>query len=187
LGIERWFFVKMRIGIGLLAVAAIIPVGAVVGTGVAGAAKAPKPSLSCKVSGSATISPGVSETPNKQTLSVTLTLSGCTDSSVAGITGAAPGSSTATGKTAETCANLTEAGKPIKTTTTIDWNNGSTSGVTYKTILNSGSGTAAGKVTSGSFDKGKIASSVTYTAGAGQNCISTPLTSATISGTFTIS
>jgi hypothetical protein len=139
------------------------------------------------VTGSAKISPGISETPNKQTLSVTLTLSGCTGSSVAGITSAAPGSSTATGKTAETCANLTEAGKPIKTTTTIDWNNGTTSGVTYKTVLDAGTGTATGKVTSGSFDKGKISSSVSYTPGAGQNCTTTPVSSATISGTFTIS
>jgi hypothetical protein len=178
--------VKTRIGIVLLAVAAIVPISAIVGPGVA-SAKTAKPSLQCNVTGSAKISPGVSETAAVQTLTVTLTLSGCTDSSVSGITGSSAGTTSATGKKPETCANLVGASKPTKTVTTINWNNGSMSGVNYKTVLNGTSGTASGKVTSGSFDKGKLSSSIAYQPGAGQNCTTTPLTSATITGTFTIS
>jgi len=76
--------------------------------------------------------------------------------------------------------------KPTTTKTTIDWNNGSTSGVDYKTVLDSGSATAAGKVTSGTFAKGKLTSSLSYVPGAGQDCTTVPLTSATLSGTFNI-
>ena len=130
---------KPRLSTVLLILAATIPVGVAVGSGSALAAKAPKPAISCNVSGTATISPGVSETAAKQTLTVTITLSGCTGSSVAGITGSSAGTTKATGKTAETCANLTEPSKPVTTKTTIDWNNGSTSGVDYKTVLDSGS------------------------------------------------
>jgi hypothetical protein len=179
-------FVKPRLSTVLLIVAGTVPLGVVVGSGPALAAKAPKPNISCNVTGTATVSPGVSNTAAKQTLTTTLTLSGCTGSSVAGITGASPGTTSAKGKTAETCADLTKPSKPATTKTTISWNNGTTSAVVYKTVLNSGTATAAGKVTSGTFKGGKLTSNVTFTVGAGQNCTSVPITSATISGTFNI-
>jgi hypothetical protein len=77
--------------------------------------------------------------------------------------------------------------KPAKTVTTINWNDGSTSNVNYKTVLNAGTATASGKVTGGTFAKGKLSSTSTLTPGAGQDCVTVPITSLTISGTFTIS
>jgi hypothetical protein len=177
--------VRTRFGAVLLLVGAVIPVSVIVGA-VPASAKGVKPAITCTVTGSATISPGVSETPQKQTLTVTTSLSGCTNSSVAGITGSSPTTTSATGKKPESCANLAEKSKPTKTDSTIDWNNGDTSADSYKTTLDAGSATVAGKITSGTFDKGKITGSLTYTVGAGQNCTSVPVTSATITGTFQI-
>jgi hypothetical protein len=75
----------------------------------------------------------------------------------------------------------------VKTVNTIDWNNGDTSVDSYSTTLDGATATVKGKTTSGTFDKGKVAGSVSYTPGAGRNCTSVPLTSATLSGTYTIS
>ena len=93
--------------LGAVALAMMIPISffAVSGTAVA-KTKAPKPSLTCNISGTFTISPGLSNTPAKQTLTVKLQLSGCTNSSIPGMTGdslsTTPG---VTSKTTETCAN----------------------------------------------------------------------------------
>ena len=103
----------------------------------------------------ATISPGVSNTPAKQTLTVTTSLSGCTHSSVAGITSSGSNTTVSTGKKPETCASLATKSKPVKTVNTIDWNNGDTSVDSYSTTLDAGSATVKGKITSGTFDKGK--------------------------------
>jgi hypothetical protein len=178
---------KMRFGAILMLVSAM-SIGIVVGAGPAGAKKAPKPSLTCQVSGSATINPGVSNTPAIQTLTVTTTLSGCTNSSVTGITSAAANTQQTTGKTPEDCASLVKKSKPVATVGQVaHWNNGDTSTSTYKTQLDAGNATIKGKVTAGDFAKGKIVGSLTYTLGNGQNCTTVPVTSATISGTFTIS
>ena len=74
----------------------------------------------------------------------------------------------------------------MKTNSSISWNNSDTSTDSYKTTLDAGRATVTGKITGGTFDKGKIAGSLTYTLGAGQNCTTVPVTSATISGTFKI-
>jgi hypothetical protein len=182
--------VTTRFGKVLLVVAAIVPMGVAVAAAPAGASKAPKPAITCKVTGSATISPGVSSTPADQTLTVTLSLSGCTGSSVAGITGTSKsGTTTEVGKTPESCSSLTAKGKPTKSTGTISWNNGTTSTETVKSTLGDpgpGETTVAGKITAGTFLKGKVASSLTDTLGAGQNCLTVPVTSATVAGTYTI-
>jgi hypothetical protein len=174
----------------MLVVAAVVPIGVVVAAGPAGASKAPKPAITCKVTGTATISPGVSTTPAKQTLTVTLSLSNCTGSSVAGITGTSKsGTTTETGKTPESCASLTQEGKPTKSTGTINWNNATTSVEAVKSTLGDpgpGETTVAGKITSGTFQKGKVAAALTDTLGPGQNCTTVPVTSATVSGTYTI-
>jgi hypothetical protein len=175
--------------LGAVLVVMLIPIGFFAVSGTAGALT--KPSLSCNISGTFTISPGLSPTPAIQTLTVTLQLSGCTNSSIPGITNdssyTGPG---VTSKTTETCANLTEKGKPTTTKNApADWNNGQTSAFTYKTTLGDpgpGQAIAKGKVTSGDFKKGKIAALLSDTPGAGQNCTTTPLTSGTISGTFNI-
>jgi hypothetical protein len=178
--------------LGAVMVAMLIPVGlfAVSGTAVA-KTKAPKPALQCSVTGTFTISPGLSNTPAKQTLTVTLQLVNCTNSSVPGITGdSASTSPGVTSKTTETCANLTEEGKPTTTKNApASWNNGDSSTFTYKTTLGDpgpGQSTASGKVVSGDFKKGKIAALISDTPGPGQNCSTTPLTSGTISGSFNI-
>jgi hypothetical protein len=178
--------------LGAVLVVMMIPIGVFAVSGPAGAAKAPAPSLSCSVSGTFKITPGLSNTPAKQTLSVTIQLSGCKNSSIAGISGDSSSTSPGvTSKTTETCANLTEEGKPTTTKNApADWNNGQTSAFTYKTTLGDpgpGQSTAAGKVVSGDFKKGKIAALISDTPGKGQDCTSTPLTSGTLSGTFNIS
>jgi hypothetical protein len=177
---------RIRLVSALVVVAAIVPVSATLAAGPAAAAK-PKPSITCTITGTATISPGVSNTPAKQTLTVTTSLSDCTHSSVAGITSSGSNTTVSTGKKPETCASLATKSKPVKTVNTIDWNNGDTSVDSYSTTLDAGSATVKGKITSGTFDKGKVAASVTYTPGPGQTCGSVPLTSATLSGTYTIS
>jgi hypothetical protein len=177
-----------RLGAVLLAM--IIPVGFFVVSGTA-VAKAVKPNLTCSITGTFKVSPGLSETPAKQTLTVTLQLVSCKNSSIPGITNDASSTSPGvTSKTTETCANLSEEGKPTTTKNApADWNNGQTSTFTYKTTLGDpgpGQATAEGKVVSGDFKKGKIAALLSDKPGAGQDCKTTPLTSGTITGTFNI-
>jgi hypothetical protein len=177
---------KTRLGTVLLAVAAISPIMLVAAAGPAVAGS--KPTISCTISGSATISPGITGTPAIQTLTVTTSLSGCTKSSVAGITSSSPTTTSSTGTSTETCANLTEKSKPVTTDSSINWNNGDTSTDTYSTTLDKGKGKVKGSITAGTFDGGKIKASLTYTIGAGENCTTAhPVDSATITGTFKIS
>ena len=178
---------KIRFGAILMLVSAM-SIGIVAGAGPATAKKAPKPSLSCQVTGTAKISPGVSSTAAIQTLTVTTNLVSCTGSSVAGVTGTSQANtSSTTSKKPENCTTLVTPGKPVATKGQVaHWNNGDTSTSTYKTTLDAGTATIAGKVTAGDFAKGKIAGSLSYTVGAGQNCTTVPVTSATITGTFTI-
>lgn len=176
-----------RVAIVLAAVAAFVASG-VIGA-VPAAAKGPKgppPSLSCTLTGSATISPGLSSTAAVQTITVTTRLSSCTGSSVPGITSSSSGTTSSTSKKVEDCAALGKK-SVTKTVSTIDWNTGATSSDTYKTALVAGSATSKGKITSGPFAKGKLSASLTYDITAGQNCTSVPITSASLSGAFSIS
>jgi hypothetical protein len=177
--------VKTRLGTVLLVAAAISPITllAAAGPAVAGS----KPAISCTISGTATISPGVSNTPNIQTLTVTTHLSGCKKSSVPGITGSSNTTTSSTGTSPETCADLTKKSKPVTTNSSIDWIPSTTSTDTYKSTLKSGKAKVAGSITSGTFNGGKLKASLTYTVGAGQTCTTVPITSATITGTFKIS
>jgi hypothetical protein len=174
----------VAIVVGVVAVMAL-SVGVDLAPGVAWAASGPPPSLSCTLSGSATISPGLSSNAAIQTITVTVHLSSCTGSSVPGITSSSPGTTSSTSKKAENCSSLTKKAVS-KTVDTIHWNNGMTSGEKYKTTLLAGSATTKGKILSGAFAKGKTAASSTYTVGAGQNCTTVPITSAAITGTFHI-
>jgi hypothetical protein len=157
-----------------VAIAAISPITllAVTGPAVAGS----KPTISCTISGTATITPGVSTVPAIQTLSVTTHLSGCTKSSVAGITGSS-----------DTCANLAKKSKPVTTNSSINWNTGPPSTDTYSSTLDKGKAKVKGSITSGPFNAGKIKAALTYTIGAGETCTTAhPVDSATITGTFKI-
>jgi hypothetical protein len=188
---EGWDFVKTRLGKTLLIVAAVIPATVLVAAGPAGAkAKGPAPAINCNVTGTGTLVPGLSSTPAKQTLTVTLNLSGCTGSSVAGITATSQsGTTVEKGKTAVDCSSLTTEGKPTASTGTINWNNGTTSTEKVKSTLGDpgpGQTTVAGKITAGTFQKGKVAATLGDTPGAGQNCTTKPITSVTISGTYSI-
>jgi hypothetical protein len=168
-----------------LVIGAISPITllAAAGPAVAGS----KPTISCTISGSATISPGVSNTPHIQTLTVTTSLSGCKKSSVPGITSSSPTTTSSVGTSPETCADLAKKSKPVTTNSSINWNNSDTSTDTYSSTLDKGKAKVAGKITAETFDGGKIKASLTYTLGVGQNCSTVPVTSATITGTFKIS
>jgi hypothetical protein len=146
-----------------------------------------KPTISCTISGSATISPGVSTVGHIQTLTVTTSLSGCKKSSVPGITSSSPTTTSSVGTSPETCADLAKKSKPVTTNSSINWNNSDTSTDTYSSTLKSGKAKVAGSITSGTFNGGKLKASLTYTITSGQNCTSVPITSATITGTFKIS
>jgi hypothetical protein len=171
----------------------ILPVAVFVTVGTAGAAAKVKPNLTCSVTGTATISPGISTAPADQTLTVTTQLVGCTsdNSSGAGISSDASTTSPGvTSKKPETCSSL---GKKSPPTTTSDapvtWNNTDTSSFTYKTFLNKGGpgmATIAGKVVSGTFDKGKITGTLSYTLTSVMCTVADPVQGATISGTFNI-
>jgi len=167
--------------------AVVLILGAFVATGSVAGAAGPKvkPSISCTITGTATISPGLSSSLAVQTITVTTTLSGCSGSSVAGITGSSSGTTSSTGKKPSNCASLLKK-SVTKTTSSIKWNNGDTSGDLYKTTLFGGTANAKGKITSGDFAKGKLLSTLSYSLGAGQNCSTIPITSATLTGTFTI-
>jgi len=180
--------VKLRLVTVLLAGAALVPLTVAGVAGVASPAGAvSKPTISCTLLGTATISPGVSNTPAIQTLTVTTSLPKCTKSSVSGITSSSPSTTSSKGTTPESCADLLKKSKPVTTNSTINWNNGDTSTDTYKTVLDAGSATVKGTITGGdAFAGGKLKASITYTPGAGQNCTTVPLTSATLSGTFEI-
>ena len=153
-----------------------------------------KPSLSCDVTGTATISPGISTNPAIQTLTVTTSLVDCVNSSVEGITGTSePNQTVTTGTKTEVCKQLGKKGKPIVTSDQVaDWNyDNLTSTSTYKTTLNKlpggpGTATIAGKVVSGTFAKGKITGLLTYTLTSTQCTPADPIQGATISGTFDI-
>jgi hypothetical protein len=181
---------KARRGTLVVVASLLISTATVLGAGPAVARTAKvKPAISCTLTGVATVTPGLSTTLAVQTISVTSSLSSCTGSSVPGIT-ASSGSSTtsSTGKKPSNCASA--AGKPSVSKVpfgTINWNNATSSTDKYKTTLKLGQpATLKGKILSGTFDKGKVTASLTYTYGPGQNCVSTPITSATITGTFTI-
>ena len=173
----------------------ILPAAVLITTGTAGAKTAKvTPNLSCTVTGTATISPGISSTPADQTLTVTTQLTQCSsdNSSGAGIANDSSTSSPpATSKKPESCSDL---GKKSPPTTTSDapvtWNNGETSAFTYKSTLNkpsSGEATIAGKVVSGTLDKGKIVGILKYTLTSESCTPSDPITGANITGTFNIS
>jgi len=148
-----------------------------------------KPNISCALSGVATVSPGLSPTLAIQTLSVTTSLASCTNSTVQGITGSSGSATTrSTGKKPSNC--LSAAGKPTVSkvpSAVIHWNNSTSSTWKYKTTLRLGQpATLKGKILSGTFAKGKVTATLHYTYGPGQNCLTTPITSAVITGTFNI-
>jgi len=175
---------RTRFATLLLLVAAAIPICAIVGAGPA-AAKGGKHKIQCDVTGSVTFSPGLSTTPATQVQSVSLQLVNCTNSSVAAITSSKPESSGIVSNVPWDCATLT-----TRTTTSIPggaiaWTNSQgtvvgTSSDIYNLTLGSGTITLAGKITAGSFNKGKLSANLTYQVGAGQDCTNTPITSATI-------
>ena len=177
--------VKTRLGTVILAIAAISPITLLAATGPAVAGS--KPTISCTISGNATISPGVSNSPQLQTLTVTTHLSGCKKSSVPGITSSSNTMTSSTGTTTEDCADLAKKSAPVTTNSSINWNNHDTSTDTYSSTLDAGKATVTGSITGGTFKGGKIKGKLKYKLGAGQNCTKVPVTSATITGTFKIS
>ncbi len=110
----------MRMGFARVSVlmALIVPVGAM---GAFAAPASASSSITCEISGSIKLSPGLSETPQVQNISITkhkgASLSGCSGTETP-ITG---GNATIHMKTADavTCAALTSAGAPVTDTNAI--------------------------------------------------------------------
>ncbi len=177
---------KMRFRVTFSVIAAAIAVSAVVAVSPAVAKTKTKPNLSCELTGAAIISPGLSSTPAIQTITVITSLSSCSGSTVPGISSSSPSSTSSTSKKPESCSALGKKSVTKTPNSAISWNNGDTSSDTYKTTLLLGSATVKGKITGGDFKKGKIAATLSYDLGAGQNCTSVPITSATLTGTFNI-
>jgi hypothetical protein len=167
----------------LLVVAAVISVSAVVGVGPAVAKT--KPNISCTLTGTATVSPGLSPISAIQTITVTTSLSGCTGSTVAGITGTSSSTTTSgAGKKASNCSSLGKKSVTKTPSSVIHWNNGQTSTDTYKTSLLAITATVKGKISGGDFLHGKVKAMLTYIPNG--DCTHVPITSATLSGTFNI-
>jgi hypothetical protein len=175
---------KRRIAMAVLG-AVLLPGAFLVTGGAASAKKAPPGTNSCTLTGTGTITPGISNTPAKQTLKVTTSLSGCTGS-VPAITSSSPNTTTTTSKKPESCSTLATSTK-TKETQVISWNDGESSTSKFTLTLASGSATLAGKITAGTFKKDKFTGSASFSPGAGQNCVSTPVTSVTISGSVSLS
>jgi len=144
--------------------------------------KAAAPTITCSLSGSGTISPGIGQKAAAQTITSSTKFSGCT-SSIKGITGSSASTTTTHEKPLD-CSDLTKTGV-TKSTSTIDWNNGTTS--TESVSTTEPAGTESGKITSGEFNKDTVSGTVTYVPNAGFCSGTTTLNAITISGSITIS
>jgi hypothetical protein len=174
---------KARIIRGALCTALALPIVLLAVAGPSEAkTKPPAPTIKCTVSGTGTISPGIGQTPEKQTITATTSLSDCT-SSIAGITGSSAGTTT-TKEPATDCSEITST-STVKSKSTIDWNNGTTSAESIATT--EPAGTETGKITSGEFKKDTVSGSVSYSPNKGFCSGTTTLNSITITGTVDIS
>ena len=156
-----------------MAAALLAPV-AVLTAGPAGAAAG----TSCAAqTGSATIAPGLNNTPRTVTITAKTTLSKCTGT-VKGGTG------TATIKmTKASCAGLATTGQVSKITEKITWNTKKTSTFTgtSKTGPKLGQATITGTITTGAFAKTKVSTVIAFVVKKGQACTGTGIKNLTIS------
>jgi|tagenome__1003787_1003787.scaffolds.fasta_scaffold20982545_3 hypothetical protein len=152
-------------------------VGAVVEAAPGGAAG---PAQKCThLTGSATLTPGISKTARAQTAKATGKLTGCTPA--AGKTGGS-GTITATLKIAKgSCATLAGGGQKFNGTAKSVWKNKKTSN--YTLTFTTGKGSAAkvttatitGKVSAGLFKGHKVTGAIKFTPKKGQNCLTVPV------------
>jgi len=175
---------QRKLGTILVAVAVTLPSALLAGGGVA-VAKAPRQTIACTLTGNGTVSPGISSTAAAQTITLTTQLTGCTGS-IPGITQSSQESGTPVTTTPVSCTSSTTPSRSHSTSVTIDWNNATTSAVKFKLILKGATASLQGKVTSGTFAKEKLTGSVSVAPGAGQNCITTPITTFSVSGSISI-
>jgi len=171
---------KRHIAVFLLGTAVVFPGAVLLTAGPAGASG----SNSCSLSGSGTITPGISSTAAKQTLKVYTSLTGCTGST--SIVSGTNKLSKSKSKKAESCATLgmTTTSKQKSVTT---WNTGAKTTSTYTLTLTAGSATLSGKVTAGLFKGDSFSGTATFLPGTGQDCTTTPITSVSISGSVSLS
>ncbi len=147
------------------------PVGLMLGTGSATAATGQKCGT---LSGSATISPGLSTVPANQTVTASGTLASCTPSSATGGGGSLHATTTLKNGSCQGLASGTTL--PLKGS--IKWKNGKTSAVSITAKTTSSAPTVAtfsGKVSSGLFAGQPVGGKITFTIKSGQNCTSVPV------------
>lgn len=156
------------------AFAVVVASGGLIGAGVGplGTAAAHAATPSCSATASVGISPGLTLSSKKQTETVSGTLTSCTGGTTTSGTlkGSLSGSQSCTAGTA-------------KGTATITWNNKKTSTVSASLVLSDGSGTLSAKVTKGVYKGDHVA--VTGSESHNGNCITSPVTSVTLTGTVT--
>lgn len=168
----------MRSALAAAAVVALAGASVVAGAASAGAAQrvTAVSQTTCKLTGSATFSPGLTTVGKAQTDTVK---SGVLSSCVGGgVTGATFSGTLKSAK--QTCSAGTASGKLA-----LKWNTGVTSTATVKLSPGKVQLTAvvSGTITAGKFLGDVVSAGVTLTPGAGQNCILTPVTSGTLAGT----
>lgn len=171
---------KRHIAVLLLGTAAVFPGAVFLTASPAGASG----SNSCSLSGTGTITPGISNTPAKQTLKVSTSLTGYTGSDPS-ITSGTNKPTKSKSKTKESCSTLLGTTTSTQKSTTT-WNTGAKTTSKYTLILTAGSATLSGTVTAGLFKGDSFSGTATFVPGAGQDCTTTPITSVTISGTVSL-
>jgi hypothetical protein len=138
------------------------------------------PAQKCtKVTGSATLSPGIGKTSHAQTIKASGKLANCTPS--AGKTGGS-GTLTATLKIPKgSCSTLVGGGQKFTGSAKTVWKNKKTS--SYSLTFTTGKGSAAkvetatitGKVSSGLFKGHKVTGAIKFTPKKGQDCVTHPV------------
>ena len=159
-----------------MAVALLAPIG-VLAAGPAGAATG----TSCKsVSGSVSVSPGLSTVAKAQVITFNLPVKGCLGGGVTSGTVKGTDKVTKPG----TCATLGAPGPAQKITGTITWNTKATSTFSASTTTKGLSFTITGSVTAGLFKGTKVSEAGTYKLPTGAICtVAHPLKTLTVTGT----
>jgi hypothetical protein len=159
-----------------MAVALLTPVG-VLASGPAGAATG----TSCKsVSGSVTVTPGLTDKPLAQVITFNLPVKGCTGGGVTSGTVKGTDKVTKPG----TCGTLGAPGPAQKITGTITWNTKKTSTFSASTTTKGLTFTITGTVTAGLFQGTKVSEAGKYALPSGAICTTAhPLKTLTVTGT----
>jgi hypothetical protein len=172
-------FARLSAGFAFVLAAGMVPVA------VAAPAGAATPLQTCKkVTGSATFTPGLKNTPANNTVKAKGNQTGCTPSAKTGGSGVL----TATIKVVKgSCVKLAAGGQTIKGTAATTWKNKKVS--KYALTLKTGKGSAGttatitGKVTSGLFAGHSVTGQIKFKVSGTPNCTTKPVKAATFTST----